>query len=516
MSGDRAEAEPWLEPLFDAAGMRAVDAWAIDERRVPSLELMEAAGGAVAEAAESLAAPGPARVVCGKGNNGGDGLVAARHLARAGHQVEALLVWPRDELSADAAANLDRVGAPVREVDPGGLETALEGSGVVVDAIFGTGFEGAPRAPADAAIEAINRCGAPIVAADIASGVDASNGEVEGAAVRAGITVAFHAAKIGHWVAPGKACAGEVRVAEIGIPAGAPTQPVAGLIEPGALALAPRREATSTKFSSGKVLVVGGSRGLTGAVCLAAEAAIRAGAGYATVAVPADLEAIFEVKLTEVMSRGIGADGRLGDGALEPALEAAERAAAVVLGPGLGHADDSLEFARELAARVEAPLVIDADGLNAHGGALDTLGRRDHPTVLTPHAGELGRLLDRSSEEVSAHRLACAREVAGRAGATVVLKGDDTIVAEGVSPQRLAVNGVASPALATAGTGDVLAGMLGGLLARGMEPFAAACAAVLAHARAGGIAAGRVGAAESVVAGDVIAAVAEGLIPEDG
>jgi ADP-dependent NAD(P)H-hydrate dehydratase / NAD(P)H-hydrate epimerase len=507
--------EPWLEPLFDAAGMRAADAWAIDEQGVASLELMEVAGAAVAEAAESIARPGPARVVCGKGNNGGDGLVAARHLARAGHEVEALLLWPGGELSGDARSNLERLDVAVREVDPGGVANALAGSGVVVDAIFGTGFEGAPRAPADAAIAAVNDCEAPVVAADIASGVDASTGEVEGAAVEADVTVSFHAPKLGHRIAPGKLHAGELRVAAIGIPDGAPAPAPAGTIGAGVLALVPRREPASTKFTSGQVLVAGGSRGLTGAVCLAASAAIRAGAGYATALVPAELESIFEQKLTEVMSRGLeGPADRLGGEALDPILEAAAGADAMVLGPGLGRAPDSLGLAREVAGRVGAPLVIDADGLNAHAGALEALASREAPTVLTPHAGELGRLLERPSAEVAAHRLEAAREAARRAGAIVVLKGDDTIVAEGGGERRLAVNDLPSPGLATAGSGDVLSGMLGALLGRGMEPFAATCAAVHAHSRAGRLAAERIGAPESVIATDVIAAIAPGLAPE--
>jgi ADP-dependent NAD(P)H-hydrate dehydratase / NAD(P)H-hydrate epimerase len=502
--------EPWLEGVLDAERMRETDRWAIEGQRVPSLELMEAAGSAVARAAGEVARKGPARIVCGKGNNGGDGLVAARALAETGYDVEALLVWPPDGLSADAEANLDRIRDRARPVEPGRLLDSLADSGVVVDAIFGTGFSGAPRDPADSAIEAINACGSPVVAADIASGVDASTGEVQGAAVRADVTVTFHAAKLGHWIAPGKWHAGEVRVAPIGIPPDAPVEAPAGLIGLDVLDLAPRRGQESTKFSSGQVLVAGGSRGLTGAVCMAAEAAIRAGAGYATVAVPAELEPIFEVKLTEVMSRGMpGVDGALGRDAAGPILEAAERAAAVALGPGLGRSDDALALARELAPRFAAPLLIDADGLNAHAGRLDSLAAREAPTVLTPHAGELARLLERDSAEVSAHRLRSAGEAAERSGAIVVLKGDDTLVVDG---ERLAINRVSSPALATAGTGDVLSGTIAALLARGMEPFAAACAGVLAHARAGRRAAGRT-AAESVIATDVIEALPAGLEP---
>jgi hydroxyethylthiazole kinase-like uncharacterized protein yjeF len=506
--------DSWLSPLYDAAGMRAADAWAIEGQGVPSLELMEAAGGAVAEAAGTVAGSGPVRVVCGKGNNGGDGLVAARRLADTGYEVEALLLWPTDQLSADAAANLDRFDGSIRDVRPAEVATALQGSGVIVDAVFGTGFAGAPRAPADAAIEAINACGAPVVAADVASGVDASTGEVEGVAVEADLTVSFHAAKLGHWIAPGKWHAGEVRVAEIGIPPGAPAPVAGGLIRAEALAVAPRRGARSTKFSSGQVLVAGGSRGLTGAVCMAAEAAIRAGAGYATVAVPGDLEAIFEVKLTEVMSVGCtGPEGRHGPEAAERILEEAERAAAVVLGPGLGRSREAFALARILAAKVEAPLLIDADGLNALAGKLDVLADRAAATVLTPHAGELGRLLERESTEIAARRLASARETAERSGAIVVLKGDDTLVVEraGAAAERLAVNGLGSPALATAGTGDVLSGMIGALMARGVEPFAAASAGAYAHARAGRIAAERLGTAQSVIATDVIAAIPAAL-----
>jgi len=500
--------EPWLEGVFDAERMRATDEWAIERQGVPSLELMEAAGAATARVAGEVARSERATVVCGKGNNAGDGLVAARHLAGTGYRVEALFLWPPEELSPDAAANLERYDGGSRRVEPGELAFALAGSGVVIDAIFGTGFSGAPRAPADAAVEAINACDAPVVAADIASGVDASSGEVDGVAVRADATVSFHAPKLGHWIAPGKSHSGEVRVAEIGIPAGAPVEPPAGLIGDGVLALAPRRGADSTKFSSGQALIVGGSRGLTGAVCMASQAAIRAGAGYATVAVPRELEHIFEVKLTEVMSRGYpGEDGSLGPESVDEILSAAERAAAVALGPGLGRAEGALELARLLAPKIEAPLLIDADGLNAHAGRLELLARREAPTVITPHAGELARLLEIDSDEVEAHRLRSAWQASERSGAIVVLKGDDTLV---VHLDRVAINRGGSAGLATAGTGDVLSGMISALLARGMEPYAAACAGVLAHARAGREAASRVGV-DSVIATDVIEAVPAGL-----
>jgi NAD(P)H-hydrate epimerase len=500
--------ESWLNPLYDAEGMRAIDRWAIEETGVPSLELMESAGRAVAEVVAEIGLAGPVRVVCGKGNNAGDGLVAARHLAGMGFEVEALLLWPSAELSGDAAANLERFEA---EHVSGDLEPRLADSGAVVDAIFGTGFSGAAREPARVAIEAIGGCGAPVVACDIASGVDASSGEVEGVAVEADFTVSFHAAKLGHRIAPGKWHTGELRVVPIGIPDGAPGAPAGGTIGAAVLDLPPRRGARSTKFSSGQVTIAGGSRGLTGAVQMSSRAAIRAGAGYATVAVPADLEPIFEQGQPEVMSVGCpGGDGCLAPASAKPLLRAFERAAAGVFGPGLGRDPGSVELARAVLPAIEAPLVLDADGLNAFAGELGLIAARQAATVLTPHAGELGRLLGRDSEEIAAHRLAAAREAASAAEAVVVLKGDDTIVTDG---ERVAINALAAPGLATAGTGDVLSGVTAALLARGLEPFAAACAAVLAHARAGREAAAWIGAAESVIATDVIEAIPAGMSP---
>jgi ADP-dependent NAD(P)H-hydrate dehydratase / NAD(P)H-hydrate epimerase len=499
--------EDWLQACLDADEMRAVDRWAIEQQGVPSLQLMEVAGRAVAEAAAEVAGSNRAAIVCGKGNNGGDGLVAARILREMGFEVEALLLAPGDQLSDDGRANLDRFEG-AQHLDAGELGRAIARAGVVVDAVFGTGFAGSPRDPAAAAIDAISEADAPVVATDIASGVNASSGEIEGRAVSADVTVTFHAPKLGHWIAPGKEHTGELRVAPIGIPDGAPIDPLGGLIDPRVLELVPPRAPGSTKFTSGQVTIVGGSRGLTGAVCLAAMGAIRAGAGYATVAVPADLERIFEVKLTEVMSIGCASrDGRLRPAASEQILKATERAAAVVLGSGMGREQGTQRLVRELAERIEAPLVIDADGLNAFAGRIESLAGRKAPFVLTPHAGEMGRLLDRESDAIDAKRAESAKEAARRSGGIVVLKGDDSIVTDG---ETVAVNRVSSPQLATAGTGDVLSGMVAAMIARGVEPFAATCAAVVAHSRAGRAAGDRVGH-DSVIAGDVVESIPAGL-----
>jgi hydroxyethylthiazole kinase-like uncharacterized protein yjeF len=491
----------WLEPLPDAAAMRATDAWAIETRKIPSLELMERAGEGLARVVAEHVPAGRIAVICGKGNNGGDGLVAARLLRQAGRDVDVLLLWEAQWLSDDARAMLERLPGGAGGYDAARLEKAHG----LVDALLGTGSTGAPKDPVAGAIEALNGARAKVVAADIPSGVDASTGEVAGAAVRAVATATFHRAKPGLWIAPGKAHAGAVSVIDIGIPADAPGEADAGLISDGVLRDMPRRGVESTKFTSGNVVVVGGSRGLTGAPCMSALAAMRAGAGYVTVAAPASLELSFTVRLLEAMLAALPEDdGALSPEALQAALKAIKRADAVVLGPGLGRADGTRELARELVQRIDVPLVIDADGLNALAGRLDELRHRRWPTVLTPHAGELGRLLEVDSSEVARARLHHARAAAARANAFVVLKGDDTLV---TAPSgRVAISRGSAPALATAGTGDVLAGVTGAMLAKGLPPAHAACAAVHVHLRAGRLAASPHGP-DGVIASDVIAAL---------
>jgi ADP-dependent NAD(P)H-hydrate dehydratase / NAD(P)H-hydrate epimerase len=496
----------WLDPLYEAAEMRAVDAWAIEEQGVPSLDLMERAGAGLARVAAEAAVPGPLRIVVGKGNNGGDGLVAARLLREDGHEVDVISTAPLEELRGDARTNLVRL--PGNAPEPFAPER-LDGSGVVVDALLGTGFKGVAREPAASAITAINAVGVPVVACDVPSGVNASTGEVEGEAVSAVATATFHGSKLGLYVEPGKSHAGTVEVIDIGVPRGAPAPDAGGLISESVLDLYPHRPRSGSKFASGVVVVVGGSAGLTGAPTMAARSASRAGAGYVQVAVPESAQAAIDMRLLEQMSRGLpehdGAHTPLG---VPVAEEMAERAGAVVLGPGLGRDEGAAEFARAVAAAVPIPLLVDADGLNAHAGRLELLRDRAAPTVLTPHEGELGRLLEVDSDEVRQHRLAHAREAAERSGAVVLLKGDDTIVAAPQGP--LAVSPGATPALATAGTGDVLSGLIGALLAKGLPAFEAAALGALAHALAGMAAAERHGA-DHVVAGDVIDALPHGL-----
>ena len=479
----------WTDPLYEAAEMRAADSWSIDEQGVPEADLMERAGLGLARVTASVAGAGPVRIVVGKGNNGGDGLVAARLLREDGYEVDVL----------DGTEPFER--------------ERLAGSGVVVDALLGTGFEGSPREPVASAIWAINQQDAPVVACDVPSGVNASTGEVEGEAVSALVTATFHGSKVGLHVNPGKEHAGRVEVVEIGIPRGAPVPSAAGLIGEEVLGLYPRRSRRGSKFESGVVVVVGGSMGLTGAPTMAARSASRAGAGYVQVAVPGPVQQAVDLRLLEQMSRGLPDD----DGFHTPAgvadvEEMAERAGAVVLGPGLGRAEGAQEFARGVSRAVGAPLLVDADGLNAHAGRLELFREREAFTVLTPHEAELGRLLEIGAEEVASHRLQCAREAAELSGAVVLLKGDDTIVAR---PDGLvAISPGGTPALATAGTGDVLSGLIGALLAKGMDAFEAAALGVLAHVLAARAAADRLGP-DHVMAGDVIEALPNGLTLRD-
>jgi hydroxyethylthiazole kinase-like uncharacterized protein yjeF len=496
----------WLDPLPDAAQQRALDEWAIDERGIPGLELMERAGEGLAELVLRAAPRGRVAVVCGKGNNGGDGFVCARLLRQKGLEVEVLLLGDPADLRGDARTNHDRLEGPEPRAF---VPEALSGAAVIVDAILGTGFSGTTRDPAARAISAINRAGADVVAVDVPSGVDASTGEVSGEAVRARATATFHAAKPGLWIDPGKSHAGEVTVVDIGIPPEAPIDASIGLISGRVVDGIPRRGSESNKFAAGSVLVCGGSLGLTGAPSMASESAMRAGAGYVTALIPRSLNLVFEIRLLEVMTVPLpDRDGALTAQGAEAVLERSRRADALILGPGLGREPGSFDLARRLAREIGTPLLLDADGLNAHAEALDSLAGREAPTVLTPHAGELARLLGGDSAGVSARRLHSARAAAAAAEAIVVLKGDDTIVArpDGVC----GVNRGGAPALATAGTGDVLSGVIGAYLAKHMDPFAAACAGVLVHSVAGRIAAQRIGT-EGVIARDVIEALPPAL-----
>jgi hydroxyethylthiazole kinase-like uncharacterized protein yjeF len=478
------------EPLYTAAEMRAAE----EAYEGPTLELMERAGTAAAEAALRHY-PDARRIAvwCGGGSNGGDGLVVARKLRQARRDVEARLAVPEEKFQGEA-------GEMLKQARESGVPIGAGGEAdLVIDAVYGTGFSGAPRRPAVRLLEELNALSAPVFALDVPSGVDASTGEAAGPAVTADRTITFHRLKVGHVVAPGRFHAGEVEVADIGLPSSDTRH---SRVSRDILELVPRRGPGDNKYTAGSVLVVGGSTGLTGAPSLTAEAALRAGAGYVAACVPASLNDVFEQRLVEVVTRPCpDEDGVMKIEAADVVLEAAERADAIALGPGIGRRDDVRALVGFLLDRLDKPVVLDADALWALIGNLDWVFARDAPTVLTPHAGELGRLLGRDSKWVGAHRLDAAQAGADDVGATVLLKGADTLVA---SPGRgVLVCDLGNPGLATAGTGDVLTGIVAAFLAKGMEPRLAAAAAAAAGGVAAGLAAERRGVA-GLIARDVV------------
>ena len=411
-----------LEPLYTADEMKAAEAGHDVDA------LMERAGGAVA-ATVSCDYPGADVVaVCGKGANGGDGRIAAAKLG----------------------AEVVEVGAELPKAD------------VVIDAIFGTGFHGEPREEAARSIDAIGSAGAPVVSVDVPSGVNASTGEIAGAVVQAATTVTFHGEKVGLAVAPGSLRTERVEVAEIGLE---PAETAHARVTSEIARLIPHRERGGNKYRSGSVLVVGGAPGLTGAVSLAAEAAFRADAGYVTVCTPRESMQIVEIRLLEAVKRP-----------LDEVMEAAGRAKALALGPGLGRDDSAKPLVRRLLEETDLPAVVDADGLFG----LEPFAR-SAATVLTPHSGELARLLDVETEWVDAHRLEAADRAVERFHCLVLLKGSDTIVA---APDARTLITAGTPRLATAGTGDVLTGIVGSFLSKGMDAQLAAAAAARVHADA--------------------------------
>jgi NAD(P)H-hydrate epimerase len=462
---------PDFEPVYSAAEMRAVEEAHPGYPDTMS-ELMERAGRAVAdEVQRRYPRARSVTVVCGGGSNGGDGKVCALVLGDAGLDVRVV----------EAPGEEDR-----GEVDLGSPD-------VVVDALFGTGFSGAPRPSAGRLIEAMNEADAPVVAVDVPSGVDASGGAVASEAVRAAVTVTFVGRKVGQLVAPGRFHCGELVVADIGLE---PGETAIRRMLPAALREVPLRAADANKYSAGAVVVVGASPGMTGAVCLAAEAALRADAGYVAVVAPASSSAILEVRLLEPVKRAAAEDaaGFLVLDALETVVEAAKRARAVVLGPGIGRSDGVKALVRELLQTLDIPVVVDADAL---AGLAPEPFRP--PVVLTPHAGELARLLGTDSFRVEAQRLEAVRACAERFGCVTLLKGADTLVADARGHVVIADHGTA--ALATAGTGDVLSGVLGAFLAKGLEPARAAALAATAH----GLAAQRAPQQAGLVASDLLA-----------
>jgi NAD(P)H-hydrate epimerase len=487
--------------LLTAEDMRALDRAAIESGRATGRELMHRAGTGVVEAIErrwgSLLGL-RALVLCGTGNNGGDGFVAARELERRGALARVVVLGDPARIRGDAReyfAALEGAGFTVQtaatESDLARIRAGEDRWDYALDALLGTGAHGAPEGAIAAGVQALrelDEAGTRVVAVDLPTGVSADTGEIARRAVRADLTVTFGAPKRGHVLYPARAFVGALEVVDIGL--GAPPEDS----EASRVSLAtdlemahrlPRRDPRAHKNAVGRVLVVGGSPGLTGAVALAARAASRAGAGTVRVAVPLSLHDILEIKLTEEMTipcpetsaRTLAESAAVG---LEQALEQCD---VVALGSGLSRHPESAALARRLALECPKPVVIDADGLNALAEDPARLLRAAGPRVLTPHLGEMSRLTRRDPPALEARRIDAAREWARAWGVFVVLKGAPTVTA---SPDgRAIVNPTGNPGMATAGMGDVLTGIIAALIGQGLSPFDAASLGAFVHGRAG-------------------------------
>lgn len=479
--------------LFTAEAIQEADRRAISERGIPGLTLMENAGRGCADLIHERYGDRPlpfAVVVAGRGNNGGDGYVIARLLAGAGWRTLTLVLAGREEIGGDARTNLELLPPDEVRFCPEGIApfaAAVADATVVVDALFGTGLTREITGPSAETVDLINASGRPVVAVDIPSGVHGTTGRILGTAIRADLTVTFAGAKIGHCLYPGAAQTGELRTIDIGIPA-----PILDSL-PGiefvdrdaARTLLRPRQRTGHKGTYGHLLVIAGSRGKTGAAAMAANSAVRTGSGLVTLACPATLHDILEVKTTEAMTVPLddGGEGFLGSPALPEILALLPGRDAVALGPGLSWNRETAVLVHRLLAAIELPLLLDADALNAVSQEPELLtATPSRAVVLTPHPGEMARLCGGSVADIEGDRIAAAREFAARYGVYLILKGARTVCA--APDGRIALNGSGNPGMASGGMGDVLTGVVASLLGQGYPPFDACRLGVFLHGAA--------------------------------
>lgn len=484
--------------LVTAGEMRTLDQTAINEYGIPGMVLMENAGLAVVDVIKDHFS-GKLKgtrilILVGKGNNGGDGLVVARHLSNAGCDVKVFLLCKPEELQGDAAANWQivrrmkiRYQLILTERDLNLVKVGLIYTELVVDAIFGTGFKGTVQGTIAKLMEIVNEAKKPVVAVDLPSGAEADTGCVRGACIKATYTVTFGLPKIGLVLEPAARQVGQMVVGDISMPQELIRKQNFSrflLDTTWSREQIPVRPVDSHKGNYGHVLVVGGSSGMTGAVALTAMAAVRSGAGLVTAAVPVGCHQIIEIKVTEAMSKPLS---ETGDGGIAlSALGVLEKAAAgkvTVLGPGLSRHKETQDLVRAFVANLPGPIVLDADALFALADCQELLKRSKHPVVITPHPGEMGHLLGISAADVQAHRVEIVEQVAREWNVVAVLKGTKTLVA---TPEgRLFINPTGNPGMATGGSGDVLAGIIGSLLAQGVSAGEAAALGVFLHGLAG-------------------------------
>ncbi len=502
--------------VVTATQMKELDRLTITQGHIPDLTLMEAAGAGVVacmeEAFGSLAAK-RVTVFCGKGHNGGDGLVVARLLKKKRAQVQVLLLSKPSDLTGAPktmyrrlmqVAGKSTVNSPF---SPERARALLSSSHLIVDALLGTGLSSPVTGPYQAAIEVMNSSGLPVVAVDLPSGIHADSGAVLGSAVQAVLTVTFGLPKVGLYVGPGIDHAGTVRIVDIGIPprlAETVPSPISLMTLDEAHGFLPLRKPSSHKGTFGHAGIIAGSVGKTGAAALAAKAALRVGTGLVTVATPASANPTLEAKLLEAMTVPMPEtkDKTLARDGLDRLVAFANARSAVAIGPGLSTNPETVELVHALLAKVKKPLVLDADALNALAGRTAALSTCQVPPILTPHPGEMARLDGKATPpSIHADRIGTAHRFAKGRGVIVVLKGARTVVAH--PDGRVAICSTGNPGMATAGTGDVLTGMLVGLLAQGLGQWEAACAGTFYHGLAGDLAATALGQA-GMTAGDLV------------
>ena len=493
--------------------IRNIDQRAIRELGIPGMVLMENAAAAIAFEMERFfdGLEGVrVGIICGKGNNGGDGLALARRLRIRGLPVRVALLAPYASLKNEAGLNLSILRKTDVEIIPNASTSAIaeivDWSDVLVDAMLGVGLSTPLKGNYAFTAELMNIAGRPVVAVDIPTGINADSGEVMGTAVRADLTVTMALPKRGLFLYPGAAHSGVLRVADIGIPPEvleAENIPVSLLDRTMVAGVMGERDRDAHKGDFGHLLVIAGSLGKTGAAAMAAKGALRSGAGLVSVAAPFSLVPIIQQQVAEAMCvpAGESIDGTIGIGSEEELLKASGRMDACAIGPGLSTHHETVQVVKNLIQRIAVPMVIDADGLNALIGSLDILARAKAPVVLTPHPGEMARLMGISTNDVEQDRIGMAQGFAEEYGVTVVLKGAGTVIATPYG--EVFINSTGNPGMATGGTGDVLSGMIGSLLAQGYGPTQAACLAVHLHGLAGDLAAGEKGEA-GMIAGDLI------------
>ncbi len=500
--------------VVTAAEMREIDRRAIEEFGVPSSDLMERAGSGAAEVIleSGLEQGAKVTILCGNGNNGGDGFVAGRHLKNWGADVACWVLGERDELAADTLRNLihaEEAGVRIRPYRPresdDALRSDLADAALTIDALLGTGSRGRLREPIRRIARIVNAEAKRIVALDLPTGMDADSGAIDADAIRCAVTITFGFPKRGMYVLPGREVCGDVVVIDLGYPEDTMGLSTGVLLWNEMAGLLPPRDPRGHKGVFGRVAIFAGSPGMSGAACLAADAALRSGAGLVKLLVPRGIAAICATKLNEVMVFGLpeSAEGTFAPESLDAAAPFLAEADAILLGPGLSESEGARAFARALLEANEKPLVLDADGLNAIRDAKKTTTKRyaKRASILTPHPGELARLLGKSIEELVKDTVGAARHAASTFGCEVVFKGAPSVVATTAGATDLCSLG--HDGMATAGSGDVLAGLLTGLLAQGFSPDLAARIGVMVHSRAGDIARAEL-SRRGMVAGDIL------------